>query len=387
MRAVAQQDRLAAHQVGHFGDQELGRQLRAGGVGRALRLAAPALHAGVEVQPLLPGEIGQRRHAQRRLVLLDLGLQVRDGHQRALGLEIAEEGVDRRVEDMLELRERDRGDERECDQHVRVPEEAVQPQRQRAAAAQPDRAEQRRQRVADIGVDRPGLVVDRDAADRLIRQPQPFEQVAGDGDIQQRGQHPQVGRAVVQPVGLAAVAPPGRPDQAGQKHQAHRVENELEALVERADQDAPGIRPDQRDREILFDGDNVGADKQRQKAEEDQRVHRAGLAILQHALLAEHLRERLDQARRQLVDAHVGLAAAPAADVTQDAPGHHGQGCDCGEVQGERREALADVPVDLADSFCHRSAPQGRVGRAGRRIRTRRAHHTICDAVGQIWKN
>src|SRR6185436_9723827 len=120
------------------------------------------------------------------------------------------------------------------------------------------------------------------------------------------------------------------------------------ALVEPSDQDSIAA---ERQGEVLLDGDNVGADEQRQEAEKDQRMHRAGLAVAHHALLAEDLREGFDQPRRDLGDPRVGPAPAPAGDIAQHAPGHDRQGGQRHEVERGPAEGFADIPVDLADGY------------------------------------
>ena len=102
-----------------------------GGPGRAAVLAALAGGAGVGVEDVLPGEIGDLR----RPVTLDaLVLQV-DGLQRPLGPQIGEEVVDRGGEDVAQLGERDGGDEADGQEEVEPPEPLVQ--RRSSAAAMP----------------------------------------------------------------------------------------------------------------------------------------------------------------------------------------------------------------------------------------------------------
>ena len=55
--AVQEVRRLGEHVVAQVHDHELGRQWLAGVPRRALRLAAPALGAGGEVEQALPGEV------------------------------------------------------------------------------------------------------------------------------------------------------------------------------------------------------------------------------------------------------------------------------------------------------------------------------------------
>src|SRR2546429_8312188 len=85
--------RLAVHVALELDDDLLGRERRARHVRRAHGLAAPALDAGVEVEPPLPRELLELRDAEV------LGrLEGRDRRDLAPPAELREEDVERRRE-------------------------------------------------------------------------------------------------------------------------------------------------------------------------------------------------------------------------------------------------------------------------------------------------
>src|SRR5262249_60522549 len=89
-------------------------------------LAAPALDAGVEVEPPLPGEVLELAHPEvlRLLDVLDLG-------ELAAGPELGEEHVDGRGDEGHEIRPRNEGDENERDGGVEEPQRYVNAARRR----------------------------------------------------------------------------------------------------------------------------------------------------------------------------------------------------------------------------------------------------------------
>ena len=117
-RALGEQLVAEAH------DQELRRELLAGGVGRADVLAAPALGARHRVEHLLPGHVGDGRRRRSGSALV-LGLEV-ERLEPAARARAAEPDVDRRRGDVQVLRVREVGEEAEDEQHVRPDEDPLE---------------------------------------------------------------------------------------------------------------------------------------------------------------------------------------------------------------------------------------------------------------------
>lgn len=140
------------------------------------------------------------------------------------------------------------------------------------AVSQANTPKNRRQPKPDVGEPRPGLRVDRNLrrAHGLVGETQPFQQEPANPQEKQHSQHPGIGVAVVKPVGMVSVAPPPGPAQPADKDQPQRIENDFVDLVKVAHQDLSGSGAHQRNGKILLDGDDVGADKERQEACEDQ---------------------------------------------------------------------------------------------------------------------
>src|SRR5579859_7943354 len=331
--AVAQEDWLLTHQVGQLGDQVFGREIRTRRRSRTARLAAAAAHAGIEIEPLLPCEVSQAGDAQLWCVTLNLCLHIGDRRKGTLGLQIPKKGVNWCVEQMLEFGERDAGNEGKGDDHMAEPEHGVDAKGGRGTTAQANGPKQAGTGIPYIRAAGPWLIIDYGRTDGLIGQAQAFKHVSRQCKIEQREQNPQVGAPVIESGWPAAVAPPCRPAQAGEKDQPHRVKNELIALIEGPDKNLAGIGANQWQGEILFNGNNVGANKEGQKSEEDQGMHHTWSAITQHTLLTEHLCQRLAQAGRQVRNAPVRTTAAPALDVSQDTAGHDRHGKNGGKIE------------------------------------------------------
>ena len=89
------------HLVAQVHDDQLRRQRLVGRPGRALVLAAPALGAADQVQPLLPGQVGDLAGAEDGLLGHLLRVEVRGGAERAQRLgPPGEEHVGLRHEDV-----------------------------------------------------------------------------------------------------------------------------------------------------------------------------------------------------------------------------------------------------------------------------------------------
>ena len=193
-------DGMAALHVGHFGDQELGRQVGARRVGGADRLAAAAGHARIEVEALLPGQIVDGGDAQLRFVLFDFGLEIGNRCQRTTGSRALEERIEWGIDEMAQPGERDGRDE--CKRHHGVghPQRQMQAQADAADIAQAYFAEHHSQPIADERLYRPVLLEDHHATDGLIGDTQAFDEIPADTDKNQRNQRFAVVAAVVQSI-------------------------------------------------------------------------------------------------------------------------------------------------------------------------------------------
>ena len=105
-------DGVAALHVGHFGDEELGRQVRTRCVGWADRLTAATCHTRIEVEALLPGQVIDGGDAQLRLVFFDFGLEIGYRGQRTTGSRTLEERVEWGIDEMAQPGEWDGCNER-----------------------------------------------------------------------------------------------------------------------------------------------------------------------------------------------------------------------------------------------------------------------------------
>ena len=124
---------LLEHLVAQGHDQELRRELLAGGPGGADVLAAPALGAGEGVERLLPGEVGHRAGAEAHLLLGHVEAERLEAPARTRAREV---DVERSRRDMEMLRVGEIGEEADDDQHVRPHEATLEHLRHTVVAEQ-----------------------------------------------------------------------------------------------------------------------------------------------------------------------------------------------------------------------------------------------------------
>jgi hypothetical protein len=101
-----------------------------------------------------------------------------------------------------------------------------------------------------------------------------------------------------------------------------------------------------------------GADKERNKTEEDDGMHDARSPIFKRLFLPEHLHHELDCAFAEVVDPHVGAPFAPAIDVAQHSPRHYCQHDERRTIHRQRADCLTNIPVNLTEGFGHTELPR-----------------------------
>ena len=175
--------RVAFGQLADLLDDLHGRKRLFGGIGRAAVLTAFAGGAGVGVENVFPGQVGDGRRA----VLLDALVFQVDGGDRAFGLQRRQKGVGAGGEDMAQLGVGNGGDEAQRQDEVKPPEHRVhRPQCMLAHAGEQlgrQQADGREGRQAGVHLVRPHPIPIEFGG----RHPGGFDKETGDENRQEQG--------------------------------------------------------------------------------------------------------------------------------------------------------------------------------------------------------
>jgi hypothetical protein len=338
---------LAVHVALELDDDLLGAERGAGQVGRAGGLTAAALHAGVEVEPPLPGEFLELRDPEA-LGLLDV-LDLRD---LAAGRELGEEDVERRRQHVDEVGTRDDRDEGQ--RHGGMEEPHAQVGGAQRALPHADRQHRLPQRPADR---RP-----RGPPGLHGGQPARLHHEAAEVDHQQQPEDVGEARGGIDPGRPQHEAPPHGQAEPDHEEQPEQVEHRLVGEVEVALQQ---LVAEQRQRDVVVDRRQHGAQEQREEAPEHDGVHHARVRLRQRAHLAERVLDHELHALGNLVQARLGAAGAPELDPLPESPDEERDG-----------HEPADVEQDLRPGG---NVPEGVAKRHGRR-----RHEGSNDTMGNI---
>ena len=347
-RAVRDQVQPALRVHGHVADahdhgprvERLARRVR-----RAGFRAAAALGAGEPIEEVLPPEVGDRAHPERRALRLEI-----HGRELAARGQLAKIDVEEAGGHVEVLAARQVAQERRHEQDVRPPgrgERELQDARIRAAQGRAD----------GIRDDRAGAVagtrrLERHRqelrADHAADQAEDHERAAGEGEpMRSRDQAP--------PGGIA-----DREEHGHRRHVAERRDRAPQGTAQRPADD----RLDQAPR-----GDVGRADREDDEAPEDRDVHEPGAGVPEHPRLPERVD---DQARcpardgRERVRRTCGRKDAQVACHRQGEVGHRA-------IEDREDEGVAG---DVCVGREHRDLPKLRGG--GSRLASRR----IRDARG-----
>ena len=259
-------------------EDEVARRERVAGVRRrAGCVALPALRAGVEVDEVLPGEVGDEPVAD----LLRLGV-LGQRQEPVAGAVVLERDVGRARDHVHGLRERDRGDEGERHDAVHPPLDEVRglrrvARRGRGRGSPARRASRSGDQASKLGVE--------------LGDPERLEQEAGQREEEEEAEEGPVADPVRAPVVLAlgAIGPPvvepERPqDAAPHRHDpepddqrdAEDVEEERVAEVEPALEEVPA---EHRAREVVLEGEDRRPDEEDDEPVEDQQVPDSGEGV------------------------------------------------------------------------------------------------------------
>ena len=277
-------------------------------------MALAAFRARVEIEEVAGEQIGDQLVAD----LLGLGVLWERGEPPAR-LVVLDGHPGRPGDHVHGLRERDRGDEGECDDAVNPPVDAVR--HQRGAVVEADGAEALTHDPADR---RPHL-------ERRVRlrDPERLEQEARQGEEEQETEEEPVAEHVAGPVALAlgAIRTPvveaegsddpafhGEHDQADDQRTAEDIEEERVALVEPA---LPELESE-RAKQIVLDSEDRRSDEQHHEAVEDEQVRepRQRVAPPDPGVREDDL-QRLSGPSRRAVDLHrpASLTVLPSEPV------------------------------------------------------------------------
>ncbi len=298
--------------VADVADEDLRVERLAGQGRRAHLAAAAALGAGVAVEHLLPGQVLDARGAE------PLGVLEVDLDQPSHRLEVHEEDVGDRREDVEVLRVRQVVGEEEQVREVEPPAPLVDRlQRRRGPARQ--RAGDR----SDHGS--PGRRVLRGESG-----PRPLgEQIRRHQEGDQKEDQPRV------PGQIQAFRPREGPPKDGQRHAGERedLEDVLDQGVGVAGR--PGEEHEARDQPLDHEGE--GAHRENDEAAEDQDVEKARVEVAEHPALREGVLERLHDARPDLREPVV----PPPRHEDPDPPRHRIDE----DRDGEKHEEPEDGPA------------------------------------------
>ena len=254
-------DRVAGggHHLADLQHDLAGVERLAGRVRRAHRRAAPADRARVGVEQLLPGEVLDRRRAER----LELGLhQVRHGLHRALGpVLVLQVHVHRRRDHVAELRGRQDHEERDERERSGCPT-ATGAACWSALADHESNSDESGYPTNDH-FSKSGRPSQRDA--------QRLGEEAGDRDHEERDEdHRVLGLGLdADAVRALEVAAADRPHDADGEDDAGEVGGERVALVDAAVEELQVVG------QLVVELEHDGRDEQPQEAEVDERVHQA----------------------------------------------------------------------------------------------------------------
>ena len=343
--AVDRPWQLAVQVTLELHDDLLRRELRPRHVRRARRLAATALEARVEVEPPLPGELLEPRDPES-LGRLDVG----DGRDLAAWPELGEEDVQRRRDQVREVRIRHQRDEPERERGVGEPEREVQ-------AAQRAGAEAGRQKPL---AERPADRRPRRPRRPRRREPARLDEEAAHVDREEEGEGAGEARR-----GVEAVRPDDEATVDGHAEPNHEEEaEEVEhGLVEKVEGALEELHPEERERDVPVDRRQHGAHQEREEAPEHDRVHDARVGLRERARLAEGLGGNEPQPLAEAVEASLGSPAAPESDPLPEAPGEEGDRDQRARVQ-EHLDRDRNVPEGVAVRHAGHSGHISTVGGA-----------------------
>ena len=302
----------------HVLDDGHGREGLARRPRRTRLRAAPAAHAGVGVEQLLPGEVPQRAPAQAA-ALLDELLEIAHGREVGGHGGTLEEGVDGRQRDVPELGQPQQPQQREGAGHVHPPEDAVRGEQRALARA----AHDLRHRPARGRPPRPALV----AARNLVpADAQPLHDEAREEHEAEQPHHDRVLRLAAVPRELGGRGPEA-PEQghahADQPDQPEHVPHEAVAQVHAALEEGVLAAHLEDEREIVVDGQRDGHQREHREAGIDAPVHDARVAVVLHAARAHAHGQQVREARAEVAGHARAPAQPPDARPLQEGPRDH----------------------------------------------------------------
>ena len=259
-------------------DERLGVEWLAGRIGRAGVLAAAALGAGEPVEEVLPAEVLERPHAERRRLVLEV-------HRRQLAArgELAEVHVEEAGDDVEVLAERQVDDECRHEGDMGPPQGGEPGLRRRG----PERSERDGQGVGD---ERSGHIAVGRGLERLGQQ-------LGRDDAADHRQDQQPRAAQRQPCGPGHEPPE---EGVGDRHEDDHRHHVLHRRDERPEDPVERPRDDRLDEPA---GDDVGrADRQQDEAPEDREVHQPRPAVLEHPRLDQGVPDQAPRSARNVAE-------------------------------------------------------------------------------------
>ena len=293
----------------------LQRQRLAGQVGGAGVLAASALGAGEDVQPVLPRQVARGVHAHAQLARVGVVghhlLQVHRGHHVG-GPAAAEEEGGQRGDDVEMLARGQQHQEAEDGGQLHPVTELVAGLQRALGPA----GEGGGQRAAGDG--KVAFVGDACVGGREQCEAEAVVEQVGDHDHRDQHQHQQCLAVLLQPLRAQHVT---APEGIGQRRQ----HGQLDGVLERRKQTAGQARVDEG--LVVTDGDELHlAYQQGHEAEEDDCMHQPRLPVARnHALLHEAVDEHGLQSRRRVVPTHLGLQAQHDRHLAPRQPGKAGK--------------------------------------------------------------
>lgn len=254
-----------------------GRERFIGSIGRTAVLAALAGGAGVGVEEVFPGQVGNGGGAE----LLDRIVFHVDGGNVPLGFKGGQKGVGAGGKDMAQLGVGDGAEEAEHQQQMNPPEDLVGYQQ----GSRSQRSEEVPAQQAAGG--KAGQL-------RVLlqfggRHAGPFDQEPGRQDRKKQLQNDVVIPDDLQPLWLYDKTADKEPGQHDDGQDARDIQYQRKSFVEFAGEQ---VELQQRRKQIDLKHDQHGANKENQKAPEDGGMEHAAVRDPKHLGLAEHLRQQ-----------------------------------------------------------------------------------------------